>query len=322
VSAPQNLMNRLEAANPVADSEAGSPEQQREVDALLERLLATPVEAPLAQAGSRRRWPQLAGVTALVAVAVFAALSLLDSDDGRAPNVVAKAVAALTDEDAVYHAVLTAHAQGSDVPDARFSPLFESWHTSGGRMHERTYLDKNGRRGRLVADFAGQRRPGRLGGPALSWDSRSNEIYEMGFGRVRNYKGAPTVDPFAPGRGLRELQAEGRLRVAGEVEVDGRRAYRLVSGRLRGRGGTVESSVIVVDAETYLPRLQRLFVRAPNDETWRIVWRYRVYERLPLNDRTSALLDFDPPAGAKCRPGSDHLIRRKGSLGFPNPCAK
>ena len=317
MSSAQDLIERLTAADPVPDAERMSPDAQRDADALLERLLATPAAPP-----SRRshRWPQLAVATAAVAVIVFAALSVLDSDESSTPSIVAKAVAALTQKDAVYHAVMTAHATGSDVPRTQFSPLYETWHTAGGRMHWRTHLDKNGRKGRLVEDFAGQRRPGRLGGPALRWESRTNEIYEVGFGRA-NAPGAPTVDPFAPGRGLKELQAEGRLRVAGEVEVDGRKAYRLVSPTVRGTGGSRERSEIVVDAKTYLPRLQRLFILAPDDKTMRIVWRYKVYESLPLNERTGKLLDFDPPAGAKCRPGTERLIH-KGSLGFPNPCAR
>ena len=319
MSNAQNLMDRLTAADPVADAGPLSPEGRREADALLEHLLAAPAEGPRERQG--RRWPRLAVATVAVALLVFAALSLLDSDDGPAPNVLAKAVAALTQKDAVYHAVLTAHVHGSDVPKSRFTPLYETWHTAGGRMHWRTYIEKNGRRGRLVEDFAGQRRPGRLGGPGLRWESRSNEIYEFGFGRDPNIHGAPTVDPFAPGRGLRELQAEGRLRVAGEVEVDGRKAYRLLSPTVRGTGGSRERSEIVVDAKSYLPRLQRLFVRAPTGSTMAVVWRYRLYERLPLNDRTSALLDFDPPARARCRPGTGHLIH-KGSLGFPNPCVR
>jgi hypothetical protein len=319
VSTAQDLMERLTAADPVADAGRLHPDEQRDADALLERLLATSVEQSPRR--PRRRWPQLAVATALVAVVVFAALSLLDSDEGTVPSIVDKAVAALTQDDAVYHAVLTAHAHGSNVPKSRFTPLYETWHTAGGRMHWQTYLEKDGRRGRLVEDSAGQRRPGRLGGPGLRWESRSNEIYEFGFGRDPNLPGAPTVDPFAPGRGLKELQAEGRLRLAGETEVDGRKAYRLVSPTVRGTGGSRERSEIVVDAKTYLPRLQRLFIVAPNDKTLKIEWRYQVYETLPLNKKTSKLLDFDPPAGAKCRPGTGHLIR-KGSLGFPNPCAR
>jgi hypothetical protein len=109
--------------------------------------------------------------------------------------------------------------------------------------------------------------------------------------------------------------------VAGRVEVGGRPAYRLVSGDVSGSGGTLQRSELLVDAETYLPREMRLFVRAPNGETQRVRWRYVVYERLPLNDKTESLLDFHPPRGAKCSPGTEKLDR-KGSLGFPNPCAR
>jgi hypothetical protein len=152
------------------------------------------------------------------------------------------------------------------------------------------------------------------------YDARTNTINQSGFGRAK-IKAAPTVDPFDPGRSLKELEAEGRLRVAGEVNVDGRRAYRLVSGDVPSAGHAIQRTEIIVDADTYFPITQRLFVRAPNGESARMSWNYLTYERLPLNKRTSALLDFDPPAGAKCAPHTDRLIR-KGSLGFPNPCAK
>jgi hypothetical protein len=319
VSAGQNVMERLAAADMVAEPGQLSTEERRQADALLERLLATPVvEADRAPA--RRRRGQLAGATALLALAVFAALSLLDSDDGPAPNVVARAVAALTEPNAVYHAAYIGHIRSSSMPKPRGNPYEVTWHTTGGRVHSRTYRAKDGGKGRLISDFAGQRRPGRLGGPALMYDARENQIFQSGFGRA-TIKGAPTVDPFDPGRSLKELEAEGRLRVAGEVNVDGRRAYRLVSGDVPSAGHAIQSTEIVVDAETYLPIRQRLFVRAPNGESARVTWDYLTYERLPLNERTSALLDFDPPRGAKCAPHTDRLIR-KGSLGFPNPCAK
>jgi hypothetical protein len=318
MSPAQDLMERLSAADPVADADRVSATEQHDADALLARLLATPAEQRTTR--SSRRWPQLAAATAVLAVAVFAAVSLLSSDDGPAPNVVAEAVAALTQKDAVYHAVYIGHMHSTEFPKARGNPYVETWHTTGGRLHWRTYAAKHGRKGRLYSDFAGQRRPGRLSGPALTYDAHSNEIYETGFGRITGARGAPGVDEFDPGGSLRQLQAEGRLRVAGEVEVDGRRAYRLVSGNVKGPGGSVERSEIVVDAETYLPRMQRMFFRTPKGHAV-IEWDYVTYERLALNKRTSALLDFNPPPGAKCRPGTERLIH-KGSLGFPNPCAK
>lgn len=315
---PQDLMERLGAADPVAESSRLSAEDQREADALLAQLLASPVEQ--APARPRRRWPRLAVATGLVAVAVFAALSLLDSDKGPTRNVVAKAVAALTQPDSVYRAVFIGRLRTTEFTAPQPNQYGETWHTTSGRLHWRTYTERDGRRGRLVVDFAGQRRPGRLGGPALSYSARTNEISESGFGRAGSDNTAPSVDPFDPGRSLKELQSEGRLKLAGEVEIDGGRAYRLVSDSVRGRGGEVQRSVIIVDAESYLPREQRLFVRSRHGTT-RVVWDYLVYERLPLNERTSALLDFDPPAGAKCRPGTERL-EHKGSLGFPNPCAR
>ena len=58
------LMERLAAADPVRDPEELTPEDQREADALLARLLATPVEPaaeprrPRSQLRRRRwRWP-------------------------------------------------------------------------------------------------------------------------------------------------------------------------------------------------------------------------------------------------------------------------
>ena len=318
MSAPQNVMERLAAANPAAHTAHLRAEEESAADALLARLLDTPVEP--GRARPRSRWPKLAAASAVLAVAVFALLSLLDSNDRPAPNIVARAVAALTQKDVVYHAELIAHMKTSDMPERLPSPFEETWHTTGGRLHWKTYAAKGGQKGRLYSEIAGQRRPGRLGGPALMYEARRNTIFPSGFGRSQA-KMAPGVDPFDPARVLRELEAEGRLRVAGEVEADGKRAYRLVSDWEQVAGGATQRSEIVVDARTYLPIEQRLFSRAPNGKTARVVWRYLTYERLPLNEKTSRLLDLHPPADAKCSEGTYPLIR-KGSLGFPNPCAR
>jgi hypothetical protein len=318
-----DVMDRLAATDPVAESNRlGTDDDPREADALLERILATPV-APGAQSRvrSRRRWPRLAVVTSIGAVLLFAAFSLLDSDEGRAPNIVARAVAALTQKDAVYHAVSIGRMTSRDIPKDQASPYFETWHTTGGRLHWKTYATRGGKRGRLFTEIAGQRRPGRLGGPALMYDASTNTISASGFGRSQA-KMAPGVDPFDPARALKQFQAEGRLQVAGEVEVDGRRAHRLVSDWEQAAGGATQRSEIVVDARTYLPVEQRIWSRAPNGRgTARMVMRFLTYERLPLNEKTSRLLDFDPHAGAKCGEGTYPLLRR-GSLGFPNPCKR
>jgi hypothetical protein len=312
-----DLMDRLAAADRVDDAATLSPEQQRDADALLQRVLATPVDESARRAN--RRWPQLAAATALAAAVVFAALSLLDSDEGPGRNVLAQAVAALTQENAVYHAELIARAHSSDMPAANQKIFFESWHTTDGRTHTKTYAVKDGGKGRQYDDFAGRRRPGRLSGPALRYDPASNTILHSGFGRIPGVH-APQVDPFAPGTGLKELEAQGRLRVAGRVHVDGKSVYRLVSDAVRTSGGSVERSAVLVDPDTYLPLEQRLFVRNEDGTTMSIVWRYLTYERLPLNDETRSLLALDPHPGAKCAPGAGEPPRH-GSLGFPNPCA-
>lgn len=325
MSPPQDLMDRLSAANPVREHAPLSAEPQRDADALLEGLLAEPVDpVEPRRTPIRRRWPQLAIATGCVVVAGFAAVNLLDSDEGPARNVISKAVAALTRSDAVYHAEMIGEARASDMPEEGTSRVyFESWHTPGGRMRQRSYAVKDGRKGRYYGEVAGQRRPGRLGGPALRYDPLTNTITESGFGRDRSIKGAPGVDPFDPGRSLKELQAEGKLHVAGRVEVDGRPAYRLVSGDVRGSGDTIQRSELLVDAETYLPREQRLFVRGKGGLRQSVRWRYIVYERLPLNQQTESLLHLHAPRGAKCSPFAGEIgSERRGSLGFPNPCAR
>ena len=77
----------------------------------------------------------------------------------------------------------------------------------------------------------------------------------------------------------------------------------------------------LVDAETYLPLATHFTQRLQNGERIDLFIRYLVYERLPLNARTRAQLDLDPHPGAKCAPGADKTMGR-GSLGFPNPCAR
>lgn len=318
---PHDLMERLTAADPAPGAEPLGPDERRDADALLERLLAAPVERERSGARPRRRWVQLGVATACAAVVVFAALSLLDSDDSPAPHVLDKAIAALTQKDAIYHLEAIATATTPGMPKDNRSLFFESWHTTSGLVHRKAWLLRNGRKSPRYDDFAGQRRPGRRGGPALRYDPLTNTIMESGFGVSPGGRGAPGVDPFDPSRGLRELQAEGRLRVSGRVAVDGRPAYRLISGPLPGANGSVERVEFLVDAETYLPREQSYSVRSENGATMKAVWRYLTYERLPLNDETRKLLDLDPHPGAKCSPYAGKMTGKRDP-GFPNPCAR
>jgi hypothetical protein len=277
-----------------------------------------------------RRGALIAAGAACAAVAALAAIDLLDSDT-PGPAVVDSAVAAVTRPDVVYHVVELATGRESPPRDgAQEGPqelLIESWYTSDGRMHRKGFAVRDGQRGRLMEDFAGRRPPGRALGSALRWDALTNTISESGFGG-RIAGGAPYLDSFAdPGAQLRALQQEGRLRLAGTTEVGGKRAYRLVTDRIpvgEDQGLEIE---FMVDAETYLPLSQRGSLDLGEGRTLEVLTRYRVYERLPLNDQTSRLLPLDPHPGAKCSPFdfmgrkvAAHERLEERDLGFPNPC--
>jgi hypothetical protein len=259
---------------------------------------------------------------AAAATAVVVVANLLDSDV-PGTGVVEHAVAAVTRDNVIYHAVERSHFTASFEPRGE-THYIESWHTSDGRIHQRTFAAKDGGRGRLLEDFAGRRLPGQRVGPLLRWDAWSNTISEGGFG--------PGPDTGAPGLGLvgdhgsqlRSFQAQGRLRVAGTTSIRGRPAYRLVSGPVPIEHG-VERVEFLVDTRTYLPLARRFWTRYrstdPGNPTTRIrvVGRYLVYERLPLNSTNSALLHLDPHPGAKCSQFA-HELRGERGVGFPNPC--
>jgi hypothetical protein len=314
----EELMERLAAADPVRDREPLTPEAQREADALLARLLAIPAEPAAAprrpRSQLRRRALAVAGA-ACAALAAFAAIDLVDSD-APGPGVVDRAVAAVMKAGSVYHVVeqMTFRAEGARGASQEL--YFESWYTPDGRLHRKTFTVRDGQKGRLVEDFAGQRRPGRANGSALQWDASSNTIGESGFaGGDLAYLG-PFEDPSSR---LRTLREQGRLRMAGTTTVDGTRAYRLVTGRFAADEEKV-SIDITVDAETYLPLSQRLSIETAAGQTTETLTRYRAYERLALNDESRGRLALDPHPAAKCSELA-HELTEDRDLGFPNPCA-
>ena len=316
-----DVMDRLVAADPAPGAGQLTASERSEADALLARVLAErPPQAvsERAAAPSRRgRWLLVAVAAACSVLAAVAAIDLLDSD-APGPGVVAKAVAAVSQRDAVYHVV-----RRTRIP-ARFPRprvlIFESWHTTDRRMHEKQFSVKDGRRGRLIFEIAGRRRAGRAGGPALRYDPVNNTIFASGFGGGAPAAGdTPTIDPEAdPGTRLRALQQEGLLRLTGTTRVRGRRAYRLASKPYEN-GPQRERVEFLVDAETYLPLAETVWWRVAPGPSGRFTSRYLVYERLPLNARTRATLALDPHPGAKCeiKPGD---VKGDRSLGFPNPC--
>jgi hypothetical protein len=321
-----DLMERLAAADPLPGAEQLSFEEQHEADELLARVLAAPAsrQRHTVLRPRARRWALAAVATACVVLAAFAAGNLLD-EDAPGPNVVELAVAAVSDDDAVYHVLDRRRARSfgpGSLPSDNRTVYFESWHTTDGRQHQKFFASRGDHRGRLVGEYAGRRAPGRRGGPMLTWDARTNTITSVRFGTSRGSRGAPGLDQFAgPAAQLRALEAQGRLRSAGTVEVGGRRAYRLVSDTARVSGGVRERSEFLVDAETYLPLASR-YRQAGPENGYELITRYLVYERLPLDSRSEAKLDLDPHPGAKCAPHAGEIMGRGGSLGFPNPCAR
>ena len=321
----QELIERLAAADPLPDAERLTPEEQREADALLARLIATPVESvprPAIRA-PRRRWALAAATAVCVALAAFAAVNVLDSD-APGPDVVELAVAAVSADDAVYHVRQRTRVRMSPfVPGSNRTIYTESWHTAGSRLHQKVFAAGRDRPGRLVGDFAGRRTLGRMGGPVLAWDARTNTISSIRYGSSRGSRGVPDLDPFGDaGAQLRAFEAQGRLRVAGSVELGGRRAYRLVSGAVEGPApGTKARGQFVVDAQTYLPLAIHYTQTTRNGDRLDLFIRYFAYERLPLHARSRARLDLDPHPGARCALGAGETMGN-GTLGFRNPCAR
>jgi hypothetical protein len=258
--------------------------------------------------------------------AVFAAVNLLDSD-APGPGVVERAVAAVSREAGVYHVLERSHTSlvgpGDPARPGRMTFYYEYWHTPGGRFHHKTFAADGGRRGKLLSELAGKRRPGRNGGPVLMWDAGSNTIYPAGFGIRPIIRRTPGIDRFSdPGNQLRMLEQQGRLRLAGTRRVGDREAYRLVSGDVPGKvKGAYARVEFLVDTETYLPLAQRQSIRHPSGHAFDSFTRYLVYERLPLNSRTRGQLDLDPHPGASCSPAFDGR-RKPEPVGFPNPCAR
>jgi hypothetical protein len=251
----------------------------------------------------------VAGATC-VALAAFAAINLLGSKTPGA-SVVDRAVAAVS-RGGVYHVVERMTLRGPGQPSEIGS---ESWYTHDGRLHRTSSTTREGQR--VVEELAGRRRPGRSAGSALQWDRSSNTIGEGGFA---GGGALPFLDPFTdPGAQLQALEKKGQLRAAGTTTVDGKRAYRLVSGEVAVDKDQMEVE-LALDAKTYLPLTQRLTLTMAAGQKVVALTRYSVFERVALNDRTERLLALDRHPGAQCSEFALELTDK--SLGYPNPCAK
>jgi hypothetical protein len=311
----RDVMERLAAADPFPDAERLTADERREADAMLAGLRAdAPGDAVDAPRRHRApgRWALAAATGACLAIAAFVAVDLIDSD-APGPDVVERAVAAVTQEDSIYHTIERTRVRGSD--GLRDDVYVESWHASDGARHSRYYDLDGSRRGALRGEEAlPPPRPlpsGKIGGTAVMYDARRNAIRRARFVRSER-RGVPELDPAEdPGAALEALEREGQLRLAGTTSVGGKRAYRLVSKTVPGFApGTRDRIEYVVDAETYVP-LALTFTTRSRGGTLEVSIRYLEYERLPLNARTRELLDLDPHPDARRLPDGAGVGRER-----------
>ena len=311
------LMDRLAAANPMPADEPQTAAEQGEIDALLERILATP-EAPAAPRRTLvRRVAPAAALLAAVVVAVVVVIDLVGSEEDG--GIVDRALAAVSQEDVIY-AVTERRISTSRplTPDLEVAPgergYVDYWLWSGDeRSRFLTYdMRVDGSRGRLESEVTADER-------RLTWFmARSNTISVREPPRqdpddepLRG--GFPGFSPFSePGAQLRAEVDEGRLRVAGRTTVRGRSAYRLVSERRSGPGFGDERVTYFVDARTYLPlelRVRIIFKHSRFEpggggrELARLRIEYLRYETLPVTDENKALLEMGEHPGARVMGG-------------------
>ena len=301
------LMERLARANPVRPGTPPTPEEQRDAEALLERIVAdvVPDERPR-RAPSLRRLAPAAGLLAVLAIGALIAFDLLESDE-QGGGIVERAVAAVSREDVIYATVerwttrSVALEPGVDTtPDERAFVRTWLW-PEGDRSHFLRYgLRPDGRPGRLRSEVVSTPEQ-------ITWfdaNGRTQLSYDGdragGQPPVRE-GGYPGFDPFSdPGAQLREHVESGRLRVAGRTNVRGRTAFRLVA-RASAQAAPDEdfgTVVYLVDARTYLPlELRQRVVFDHSDvpgggrERGTLRVEYLRYQALPVNDKTERLLE-------------------------------
>jgi hypothetical protein len=284
-------MERLTAADPLPEAERLTDAERAEADALLARIVA---EEPKRASRPRRRW-----VPAVVATAAAIALALIVIDvvdqGAPGPSVVDRAVAAVSVENSIYHtvAVLTyGHQHG----------YREGWF--GPRVtRQKLYAFRDGRRGKLLLEEVIRprlTRAGRHRHVGIVFDAEHNLIQRIPMGGGGGESDFPEIDPSRdPAAGLRELQREGRLRLVGSEEFEGRKVYRLVGDVAHQRGIRVNRLVYLVDAETYHPVLLEWVFAQHGPARVRFTARFTTYERLPATAENHKLLKMDPHPGAR-----------------------
>jgi hypothetical protein len=300
-------IERLAAADPLPGVERLTEDEQRAADVLLARIVAEQPE-PAPRASRRpRRWMLAVAATACGIAVAVTAIDVLD-EGAPGPSVVDRAVAAVTDGDAIYHTIGVVRIRpiedGAPRPPSQ-SGYIEAWYGPNHVTHGKWYELRGGRRGRLSFEGAERLVPqghGRFRATGVSYDSAHNTIerYRTAIGTEGSANGKlPIVDPNSdPGEGMRRLQREGRLRLAGSERFAGEKVYRLVSGPVRRGSHGLERYTYLVDAETYYPVFFR-WVLSRGGTTTAFEARFLTYERIPFDAQGRKLLELDPHPGAK-----------------------
>lgn len=276
----------------------------------------------------RRRFAVTGALAAVIAGAVIATTGMA----GSGIDVVARAQAALTDGGPVVHLVTSggwsrpdgALLQTGEVgPDGRrgsLSPRIESWATERplryltkqklvapdgtvlGTRESGYATDGSGWEttpaGRVIAETPERTRATAIGGP------------EGLAASINNGLGADPTDK------VRTLLSSGAFEDAGTTRVDGHDARRLIADQ-RTPNGSQQRTEYLIDADTFVPLQISTYTSssgAPVDETTpsaptqpaqsglelssRVT--IELYERLPLNDRTTSLFQVpqNPDAGS------------------------
>jgi hypothetical protein len=307
-----DLMERVSRVNPVPSGEPTTPDERREADALLQRLVAEPLTKPRRP---RRAFPRLgprrlALASALVAVLGAMALviaDLIDSERSR-DGILDRAVAAVSEEDVIYAVTerisLQNREQKAGARTRRETRFRRYWLWPAGKRSR--FLDyratADGSRSRLASEAVSD-------SSRLSWwiaDTNSIHVLDRSRGQGSDHPSMPDgdypgFDPFSdPGRQLREHVEDGSLRVARRTTLRGRSAYRLVSGRLSHPSPVMIWTQVtyLVDAKTFLPLAIRNRTVLDSDmgprERADLRIDYLRYERLPVTDANKRLLEMSP----------------------------
>jgi hypothetical protein len=276
---------------------------QREADSMLERILASPPEP----AERRLRLPRMAVAGAVGACLAAVAIVIADLVDSGHPGdgIAAKAAAAVSDPDAVYHVVMRFRVSG--VPENE-DAWIEQW-LAPHRSRSLQYALHHGRRGKFLGEIS-------FNGDRMFWydpetGAVAGKIHHLG-GEVHPRSGGPGprtprngppgADPFAdPAAQLRRFVDQGKLHSAGRARVRGKPAYRLVSDVTSERksGVRAERVTYLVDARTYFPvELRDRSVQGHPARPVALRIDYLVYDKLRATPANLRKLRFGRYPGA------------------------